>query len=350
MPTDPTVLAELEELELALAGEPSQFTELVADVRSQRPAMTTAFEARLDARIDAARKAPPRRSWLAWSPLAGLATAVVVGAVVLGSGGGSEKTAPQGAADSTASAGRSELSAPAASAAPGLATRKVERSTGLELSTSRADVQSVADDVIAATQRFGGIVESSQIRTSDGEASAVFSLRIPTRRLDDAIAALSKLAHVASLSQGSTDITGSFVSAADRLHDARAERRGLLKALGLATTTQEIDALKARLRDNRSQMSALKGELNGLRRRANLAHVDVTVTGNGHKGNGSHPPGGTWTPGDAAHDALRVLEFAAGVILIGLAAGLPLALLGGLAALVARSGRRRRREGALDAV
>jgi hypothetical protein len=157
---------------------------------------------------------------------------------------------------------------------------------------------------------------------------------------------MSKLAHVSSLREGSTDITGSFVSAIDRLGDARAERRALLKALARATTAQEVDALKARLRDNRSQISAVKGELNALRRRANLARVDVTVTGNGHKGSG----GGTWTPGDAAHDALRVLEVAAGVILIGLAAGIPLVAVGGAAALAARSSRRRRREGALDGV
>jgi hypothetical protein len=201
--------------------------------------------------------------------------------------------------------------------------------------------------VIATSQRFGGIVESSQISTSDAQASAVFSLRLPTKRLDAAIAALSKLAHVASMSQGATDITGSFVSATSRLADARAERRGLLKALGRATTTQEIDALKARLRDNRSQISALKGELNAVRRRADLARVDVTVSGTGHKG---ATGGGTWTPRDAAHDALRVLEVAAGVLLVGLAAGIPLALIAGLAAVGARSARRRRREGALDPV
>ena len=67
----------------------------------------------------------------------------------------------------------------------------------------------------------------------------------------------------------------------------------------------------------------------------------MSVEGNGHKS------GGVWTPGDAAGDALRVLEVAAGVLLIGLAVTLPLALLGGGAALVARSTRRRRRESAL---
>jgi hypothetical protein len=350
MRTDPTVLAELDELERALAGEPSPFTQLVADVRATRPVMTDAFAARLDARVDEARKAPPRRSWLAWSPAVGALAAIVVAVVLVGGNGstshgpttidarGAGKSAAPQAAGGSAS---SELAAPPAAA------RRVERNTALALSTSRSDVQSVADDVIATTQRFGGIVDSSQISSSDAEASAVFALRIPTRRLDDAIAALSKLAHVASLSQGSTDITGSFASAADRLRDARAERRALLKALARATTTQAVDALKARLRDNRSQISATKGELNSLRRRANLARVDVAVEGNGHKGSSV---GGSWTPGDAAGDALRVLEVSAGVLLIGLAGAVPLALLGGAAALAARSSWRRRRESALDPV
>lgn len=357
MRTDPTVLADLEELERALAGEPSPWSKLVADVRAERPVMTPAFEARLDARVDAARRAPARRSWLAYSPAAGALAAIVV-AIVLVSSGGDSKTpssssAGARAAKSAPADSSTELAAPLQSQSSAGATaprpvsgRKVERSTALQLSTSRTDVQSVADGVIAATQRFGGIVDSSQISSSDAEASAVFALRIPTRRLDDAVAALSKLAHVASLSQGSTDITGSFVSAIDQLKDARAERAALLKALARARTTQEVDALKARLRDNRSQISAFKGELNSLRRRANLSRVDVTVAGNGHKGSG----GGTWTPGDAAGDALRVLEVAAGILLIGLAAAIPLALLGGAAALAARSTRRRRRESALDPV
>ena len=65
------------------------------------------------------------------------------------------------------------------------------------------------------------------------------------------------------------------------------------------------------------------------------------------------PPPATddsWTPGDAADDALRVLEVAAGVALIALAVALPLALLGAPAAVAARWSRRRRREHALDAV
>jgi hypothetical protein len=350
MRPDPTILAELDELDRALAGESSPWSDLVHDVRAERPVMEPAFAARLDAMVDDARTAPRRPRWLAWSPLAGLAAAAaVVVVLVSGSGGTSAPTtavaptnaAPSsGAAQSEASGATKSLAAPAP-APP--AARKVERNTSLALSTARADVQDVADNVVATTQRFGGIVDSSQTSTSDAEASATFALRIPTARLDEAVAALSKLAHVSSLQQGSTDITGSFVSVEARLRDARAERRALLKALAKATTTTAIDAIKLRLRDNRSQIAQLTGELNALRRRANLARVDVTVAGNGHATTG----GGTWTPKDAAHDALRVLEVAAGVVLVGLAAGVPLALILAAAALAARATRRRRREATL---
>jgi hypothetical protein len=350
MRPDTTILAQLDELDRALAGESSAWSELVHDVRAERPVMEPAFAARLDAMVDDARTAPRRPRWLAWSPLAGLAAAAaVVVVLVSGSGGTSAPTtavaptnaAPSsGAAQSEASGATKSLAAPAP-APP--AARKVERNTSLALSTARAGVQDVADNVVATTQRFGGIVDSSQTSTSDAEASATFALRIPTARLDEAVAALSKLAHVSSLQQGSTDITGSFVSVEARLRDARAERRALLKALAKATTTTAIDAIKLRLRDNRSQIAQLTGELNALRRRANLARVDVTVAGNGHATTG----GGTWTPKDAAHDALRVLEVAAGVVLVGLAAGVPLALILAAAALAARATRRRRREATL---
>jgi hypothetical protein len=351
MRPDPTVLTDLDELDRALAGEPSPWSDLVTDVRAERPRMDPAFAARLDAMVDEARVAPHRPRWLVWSPAAGVAAALIV-AVVLVTGGkdtGLRGQTPQsggaGAARSVAPAAgaTAEQSAPALSAPAPARARKVERNTQLALSTGRADVQDVADNVVATTQRFGGIVDSSQTSTSDTEASATFALRIPTARLDEAVAALSKLAHVSSLSQGLTDITSSFVSVEARLRDARAERRALLKALAKATTTTAIDAIKLRLRDNRSQIALLKGELEALRRRANLSRVDVTIAGNGHASTG----GGTWTPGDAARDALRVLEVAAGVILIGLAASVPLAIVLAAAGLGARTTRRRRREAAL---
>lgn len=364
---DPEVARGLEALEAALAGEPGADESLVAltsDVRAEAPRMGTAFEARLDERVETGF---PRDSLLARLrarflhplPLATAVASLLIGLVAIGlatRGDGGEEmiaTSPPAAREADDAAGAGSSAAPSAappaavqrgSGRPGFG-RKTEKSAQLTLTTPPGDVQEVADGVVRVTQQVGGIVASSTITTNDGSGSAHFALRIPTPRLDEALRRLSRLAHVGSLSQTADDITAPFVSAADRLSDARAERKALLRALGKASTQARIDSLRARLRANRSEIARYKGELDSLRRRANLAGVDVAVEGTGSK----REDGGGWTPGDALRDAVRVLEVAAAVALVSLAVLAPFALLGALLALAARSVRRRRREDALDA-
>ena len=144
--------------------------------------------------------------------------------------------------------------------------RRVERSTRLELTTT--DVQTAGDGVVRATQAAGGFVQSSQIATGDGHSTASFVLRVPTSRLDDALARLSRLGHVKSLQQSADDITGAYDGASARLAEARAERRGLLRALAKATTAQEISSLRARIADNRRELQRYQREFNAVRNRA----------------------------------------------------------------------------------
>jgi hypothetical protein len=383
-PLDPAVAAELEALEAALAGDPSADPELasvVRDVRMEAPAMTPAFRAQLDERVESGfgrEPEPPRRTLLRRRPLipalgfAGCLLAALVAVVVAtggsnddsngaGSGvaatqldqrssgagesaGGSGGAGADSAAPSTKS-GSTAQAAPTPAAPPANGGRHVERSTRLELTTT--DVQKTADGIVRATQAAGGYVQLSQVRTGDQNGGATFVVRVPTAKLDDALASLSKLGHVRAMEQSANDITGAYDGAQARLADARAERRGLLRALGKATTSQEIASLKARIADNRRELNRLQSEFNAVRRRANYATVQVEVTGRARK----QPvtPGGSWDPGDAAHDALRVLEVAAGVALIGLAVLVPLAVLGTAGGLAAGAVRRRRREAALNA-
>ena len=269
------------------------------------------------------------------------------------SSAGSGATAPpQPTTASTTSSGpAARLNAPSLTAnAPAPAAsppqdRKVQRAADLTLTPKPDDVQKTADGVVRETQAAGGYVQRSDIATRDGGGEATFTLRIPSARLDDTLARLSKLAHVGALSQNATDITSAVVSAADQLADARAERAALLRALGKATTSRQIASLKARLADNRSEIAQRKGALDAQRRRADLATVSVAVQGTGAA---AKKDDGAWTPRDALHDAGRVLEIAGGVALIALAVLAPLAILAALALLAGRTLRRRRREGALD--
>jgi Domain of unknown function (DUF4349) len=369
---DPAVAAELEALEAALAGDLAAEPELVAlvsAVRAQAPAMAPEFRARLDRRVERGFERPlPRRRF----QLRPLIPALGVGGCVLAAlvavvltagnrtddsasgGGGTGVAAPlsstQGESADAAKSGGGGASggsgaATPAPVAPQARSRRIERSTRLELTTT--DVQKAGDGVVRATQAAGGFVQSSQIATGDERSTASFVLRVPTSRLDDALARLSKLGHVKSLQQGAQDITGSYDSASARLAEARAERRGLLRALAKATTAQEISSLRARIADNRRELQRYQREFNTVRNRANYATVGVDVTGTKREQTVA-PAGGSWTPGDAAHDAVRVLEVSAGVALIALAVLVPVGLVGAAGGFAAIAVRRRRREAALS--
>jgi hypothetical protein len=149
-------------------------------------------------------------------------------------------------------------------------------------------------------------------------------------------------------SEQAQDITAAYNSATSRLHDAEAERQGLLRALAAATTTQQIESIKARLRLVRDRIAAASTDLASVRHRASYSRVGVTLLAAAHSGAVAHHGGSPWTPGRALHDAGRVLSVAAGVAIVAAAAALPAALLALLALLGARAMRRRRREAALD--
>jgi hypothetical protein len=381
---DPEVARELDALDAAVAGEAVSpefegLASLARAVRAERPAVDDGFAARLDARV-ASGFASPRSSrssrasgWLRARgtrrmllPALGTAASVLVVLVVVGSlqsedGGGHRALLPESAQPSpvprTASppaAGRQARSVvpadmQALTSAPLIAgrARRVEREASLVLTASPDHVPDLADGVVRATDEVGGIVATSSVASGDGSgAGASFQLRIPTRRLDEALAKLSKLGHVRSRTQNSEDVTSVFVSTQERLDAALAERKGLLAQLAQATTTNETESIRARLDIVQSEIAAGRGALARLRVRTVYSAVSVAIEPD--RNGGSVGGGGPWTPGDAVRDAVRVLEVIAGGALVGLAVLGPLALLGLLVGVATRTTRRRRREQALS--
>ena len=188
----------------------------------------------------------------------------------------------------------------------------------------------------------------SNVATSETDGRATFTLRFASNRLDDALAELSRLADVRSRNQASDDITSSYVDARERLEDARTERRSLLRSLAKAQTPNETSSIRRRLRIVSGQIASAKAAVARVNSRASNATVAVTIEGDDNSAAGDDE-GGVWTPADAFDDAVRILEVAAGVVLIALALGLPLGLLVAALWLAARVASRRRREAVLDA-
>jgi len=355
------VLTDLEALE----------AELGEGIRDLRTSIDPAFAARMDARVSDGFPAEPsmsgkRRPLLGGRLLPALAAAgslVIAGGVAIDMVGqdpdparvareGAGRSAPSGDASGAAGQRRTEaldspsiepLPAPERNLAPGRRDRDVERSASLTLAAPTDEVPEVADRVIEVTDRHRGIVLSSDVSSdARGDARANFDLRIPVSRLRDALRDLSKLASVRARTDAGRDVTGSVVSAEDRLSDLREERRALLRRLASADAPGMRAALRERLRQTRSMIAQVRGELSAIRERTAFATVSVTVEGD-PDGAGSSDGG----LGGALEDAVDVLESIAGGLLIGLAIASPLILLG-LGSIVASRIRRRRRDRALE--
>lgn len=381
----PVAERELAAVDDALAGrrvdpDLAGLADLALLLRDDRPGPTQEFTQRLDrrARIGFPDEGKPRTRvharrrwrWHGWmTPALGIAaTAVVFVAIVSAlpsgddsDGGGSGQTAARPLAESARSGAGSATDSgaepstslaapvppPAGDDSPrsdGRDRRKVERSASLTLAAKPRDIDAVSARIQDVTRRQGGFVASSSISSGAG---GEFELRIPTRNLDPAIAALSRLGAVRDRSQQSEDITARSVSARSRLKDARTERKSLLDQLGEASTVGETRAIRARLRLVSREIEAARAAVRRVDNRAAFATVAVALVADRDAGATPVADDG-WTPGDAARDALRVLEVAASVAVVALAVALPIALIGLLAGLAVRTGRRRRREHALD--
>jgi len=352
---------ELEAVDAALAGRPvapehAALGELALLLRDERPQPTLRWTEQLDRRVAAGFRAPKRRrrlpGWVApLAATAALLTPVVLAVALLpggsddsgesASGGAGSVAVPESAQEDSASSGSLSRQAAGDPSSDARDRRDVQRSASLTLAAPGREIDSVASDAGRVAADLGGFVASSSVSSSEGGR---LDLRVPSGRLDTAIQRLSRLGDVRELSRESLDITSQTVSARERLEDALAERRSLLRQLAAATTLNETESIRARLRIVSRQISSARGALGRVRNRARFADVAVTLTTT----RGETDPGGAWTPRDALDDALRVLEVMAGVVLVAAAVLLPLLLAAALAGLARRGLHRRRRERALD--
>ena len=367
---------------------------LKEDVRATAPQPREQFLARMEREVETGFAKPKRKRFPGLGALApALATLMIVVAIglpitlIAGGGTGSDDSAESGllsgtSSEESAGGGSSgaggaapEAAAPAASGAPappdsaitrefgeaapsrqsadraaggadqapGRENRLVERRNALTISTSADEFDDTAAEVLTVADATASIVQTSNVSERDNRGIATFDLRVPTSRLDDVLRDLSRLGKVTERTASSDDITGSYVSARNRLEDARDTRRALLRALERADSGSEADAIRARIADARRRIAAAERDIRRARARADRARVSVTVESTGEISTG----GSAWTPGDAASDAWRVLEVIAGVTLIVLAVIGPFAVLVLMGLALRRLVRRRQREAAL---
>jgi Domain of unknown function (DUF4349) len=265
------------------------------------------------------------------------------------------------ASSSSSASSRSPASSSSTSAAGSAAPspvipagRQVVQSAQLQLSAAPSHIDDVAQQVFNVVGEEKGFVNSSNVTSGGGNAyaGASFQLSVPSANLSATLTDLSRLrgAHVVSRTDQTNDITGQVGGAGQKLAEARALRRSLLKQLANATTTQEVNSIEARLHDANASIASDLSTLRGLQRQVAYSKISLNIEpANAPPPVTTHHSSG-FGIGQAAHDAGRVLVVVAGVALIVLAVLVPVGLVAALAAWVGFAVRRRRREHALDLV
>ena len=402
-PMDPDVAAALDAIDATLAREPvdpmyAELAELALLLADDRPAVDPVFAHALDERVQrrfggAAHEAerPSRRStwsgWWAGAAAVTLAAAVVALFVFIPSinnhAGSSDSASSAGSAGAVATPSSSAASGAAAESAPHRASsgaasssaassqavapaatssasrtpqpqsngRKTIQSAQLNLSTSSSRVDDVAQEAFNVVGQENGIVNRSSVtQTGGADGNAFMQLSVPSSALAQTMNKLSQLtyAHVSSRTDNSQDVNNQYVRTKRRLADAQALRTSLLKQLANAFTTEQVDSLKAQIRDAERSISSNESALSALNHRIAFSNISLTISA------GAQPPvvpthhSTGFTLRRAAHDAGRVLVVVAGVMLIALAVLLPVAALAALAWWVGGMVTHRRRERALD--
>ena len=232
----------------------------------------------------------------------------------------------------------------------GRAHRAQERSAALTLAARPREIEDVAAGILRVTDAAGGFVASSSRRGGERPA-ARSSCASPTRRLDKALADLSRLAHVRERTQSTRDIT-----ARDGVR-ARAPARGAARARGpAARARQRHDAQ----RDGGRQGAAARRSTPEIASaRAAVRRVDQPRRLRQRRPSSSSPTAAArrarrpttaaGRPATRSRDAVRVLEVAAGIARDRARARCCRSRCSpALGALAARMLGRRRRERALD--
>lgn len=330
---------------------------LIRELRSDVPAAPR----ELRERVRGLREPELRRTF-GWRPVLVVVPLAValVGAALLGGRGGSgdEESAGGGSARDSAVTTELDAQVPAwestqeaqqgRALAPSVApdtVRAQEWDVSLELAVrDNGRLSEASAEAIRTTRELGGFVVSSTVATEGRGGSARLVVRVPQRRVQEAIALFSGLGTITGQQVSIQDRQGDLDRLARRIDSLRVQ----IAQLNLRLRTEQLDeAERLRLELRRQR---LQGTLNQLtRQRTNISNevamAEVSLTLETRR---AAAAGGNSRFDDAVGDALAVLAVAAAVAVFLLIILAPLALVAAVAYVARRSYRRKTEERLLD--
>jgi hypothetical protein len=155
--------------------------------------------------------------------------------------------------------------------------QKIIRSADIRIQVG--DAERAADQARTIVEDMGGMVTNSSASEDDaGNKSMRMTLKVPSEKLDDALAKLATLGEVRQEDINSTDVTEQYVDLEARLGNAKRLEKRLLELLDNKAAKLE-DVIKVekelgRVRENIESMVARKRYFDN---RVNLATVEAVL-------------------------------------------------------------------------
>jgi uncharacterized protein DUF4349 len=298
----------------------------------------------------------PRRSW-SWRPALVLVPIVAVGliaAALVGRGGNQSsaleaKDSASGAPAQTVPAWdsttlkRQPLAPSVAQSLPGGRAQEWDVSMNLRV-RDNDQLASASQEAIRTTRELGGYVVASSVATQGSGGEARLTVRVPAKRVQDAIARFGDLGTITAQNVDVQDRQGELDALARRIDSLRVS----LAEVNLKLAQPGLSAPeRLRLELQRQRLGGLLNQRAAERRAVNnqvvLADVELMLrTGK----SAAAPREGRI--GGAARDALHVLALAGAVAVFLLIVLAPLSLVAVAAWLAYRARRRRTEERLLD--
>ena len=242
---------------------------------------------------------------------------------------------------------RSDAFASAPSGLDTASNRAQDVGVELELRVADADaVSETAGETMRIVRELGGHVVASEVTTEGREGTARLRVAVPTRRLEDALVAISALGTVTGQQVEIEDLQRSVDRRANRIEALeRAIRRDEIRLASDALTPEERLRVELRIERLRDGLGYARRERAALLREAASAELTVDLHTREAKPGATAPQGRIER---AARDGLAALAVAASVSVFVLILVGPLLLLAALAWGLRRRRVRRANEALLD--
>lgn len=235
-----------------------------------------------------------------------------------------------GVSKSSAGEIRAPIASPAALVTPG--TPSVIKTATIELRIAAKAMNDRIDAARRIADTTGGYVESSH-QESGRQGSATIVLRIPAGAFESAVQDLSQLGHVRSSSESGEDVSRQLVDLDARLVNLQAQRRILLGLMQKATTISGSILVENQLSQVQGQIEQLSGQLRYLHDRTDYGTVTLALTTPAAAPAPPEHAGALWQALSRSVDAAQSVMTA---VIVGAGFVIPIALLVGVAAVLAR--------------